>query len=116
MESTQCLRHESSQICLNSSALLADRQPNTVKLIYSNVQVRTLTEFCFFDKQLALTVLTAWAASLCVGAVQMAMSVSRAMVHALMDANLGLILQILSAKQVSSIDTLVGSILFIIGN
>ena len=78
--------------------------------------MRTLTVFCFFDKQLALTVLTAWAATLRVGAVQMAMSVSRAVVHALMDANLGLILQILSAKQVSSIDTLVGSILFIIGN
>ena len=75
-----------------------------------------MTVFCFFDKQLAQTVLMAWAASLCVGAVQMAMSVSRAMVHALMDANLGLILQILSVKQVSSIDTLVGSILFIIGN
>ena len=80
------------------------------------MQVRTFTEFWFFDKQLALTVLTAWAATLHVGSVQMAMSVSRAMVHALMDANLGLILQILSVKQVSSIDTLVGSILFIIGN
>ena len=128
MESTQCLRHESSQICLNSSALLADSFSrrykdiwNSIQIakhgqVYSHAQVRTLTVFCFFDKQLAQTVLMAWAASLCVGAVQMAMSVSRAMVHALVDANLGLILQILSAKQVSSIDTLVGSILFRIGN